>query len=42
MDKYDMDKKKNELPDESMQVFTYGNVKIIDLETKEILVNKRF
>ena len=28
--------------DENMHLMVYGNIKIIDKETKEILVNKRF
>jgi hypothetical protein len=29
-------------PDEQMTTFVYGNVKIVDLDTDEILVNLRF
>lgn len=29
-------------PDENMRLFLYGNIKIRDVDTGEILVNKRF
>ncbi len=30
------------LPDENMNLFIYGNIKIRDLDTGELLVNMRF
>jgi hypothetical protein len=40
----DLDKKdsNSKLPDENMHLFVYGNLKIIDKETGEVLVNKPF
>lgn len=29
-------------PDETTHLFVFGNVKVIDVRTKEVLVNKRF
>jgi hypothetical protein len=32
----------NKMPDENMQIFAYGSIKIIDFKTGEVLVNKSF
>ena len=31
-----------QLPDDTTHLFVFGNVKVIDVKTKEVLVNKRF
>lgn len=38
----DVDAAEASEPDENMRIFIYGNIKIRDVGTGEILVNKRF
>ena len=41
MDKKNMQKENTNSMKENLGVMVYANIKIIDLDTKEVLVNKR-
>jgi hypothetical protein len=41
-DKNDNQPNDGTIPDETTHLFVFGNIKVIDVRTKEVLVNKRF